>query len=139
MSLKLFNLFLQFGDDLRALTGGHLCEVTLDKMAYEQLENQVLGVCPVTDIELYCGGAPVTFRKAEEERTMIEEIRVVPEIRIVVLQKIEQTGGRPPKYLVEFGGEVELMAESTLQEWRKAAAKPNRNLQHIAALARSGL
>lgn len=68
---------------------------------------------------------------------MIEQILVVPEIRIVVLQKIEQSGGRPPKYLVEFGGEVELMAESALEEWRAAASKPSRVLQQVAHFARA--
>jgi hypothetical protein len=67
---------------------------------------------------------------------MIEQILVVPEIRIVVLQKIEQTGGRPPKYLVDFGGEVQLMAEREVEHWRKESAKPLANPIGAAVFAR---
>jgi len=51
------------------------------------------------------------------EDLMLEQLILLPELRIVVLEKIEQSSGRPPKYLVAFGGEIELMTEARFNLW----------------------
>ena len=48
---------------------------------------------------------------------MLEQIITIPELRIVVIERIEQSNSRPPKYLVEFGGEIELVTEKQLEMW----------------------
>lgn len=67
---------------------------------------------------------------------MLEQILVVPEVRIVVMDKIEQAANRPPKYLVDFCGNVELMTEAELEGWRRYAYK-ERDLQMVALAARA--
>jgi len=57
---------------------------------------------------------------------MLEQIILLPEIRIVLLEKIEQSSCRPPKYLVEFGGEIELMTEARFNLWVTLAKNSRR-------------
>jgi hypothetical protein len=62
---------------------------------------------------------------------MLEQILIEsPELRIVVLEKIEQSSGRPPKYIVDFDGDVILMSELTLNGWRSIRDLFRRDSQH---------
>jgi hypothetical protein len=52
------------------------------------------------------------------EQILIEQL----EVRITVLDVIEQSCGRSPKYLCEMDGKTYLFSEHTMQCWRETAA-----------------
>ena len=66
---------------------------------------------------------------------MIEQILVLPEIRIVVLEKIEQSASRPPKYLVDICGNIQLWAEYQLNAWRSRAVDELPDSDKLRAVA----
>ena len=40
----------------------------------------------------------------------------VPDIRLVLIETIRQSGGRPPRHLVELNGEILVLSDSAVQQ-----------------------
>jgi hypothetical protein len=73
-----------------------------------------------------------------KEHIMIPQL----EVRITVLDVIQQSSGRPPKYLVDFCGTILLWSERAMTGWRWTAACWDRSgveVEHHDIIAPGGI